>query len=63
MIADAYKILKKEYKPTDDEIQHFIDHHSEQSDREYLKYNDIEKACINYLVGPKGYGLSIFPEN
>lgn len=36
MITDAYKIINKNHIPEDDEISHYIDHHNNGDDKNYL---------------------------
>lgn len=62
IIKEAYKILKKNYTPTQEDIKGLINCHNKDNKRNYLNYKDIENACFKYLVGPKGYGISFKKE-
>ena len=59
MIGDAYSAVNKAPEVQNDDVAHFLGHY-DRTHKGHLDFTDMESACMNYLLGPKGRGLNIF---
>ena len=59
MIGDAYSAVNKTPEVQDGDVSHFLGHYDRAS-KGHLDFADVESACMNFLLGPKGRGLNLF---